>query len=334
MTTEEKKNNMCDLLDVSEARYVLHPVRHPDIFQMGKDAIDSFWKVEELDFSNDRRAFDSMKKDEQHFIEQILAFFASADGIVIENLVDNFCAEVQLPEARYFYGYQTFNEQIHAETYAKLLEVYVGDERRVNQLLEAARESPAVAAKTEFAKKHFVIPLSEEPDKYRNFAKRLVAFACVEGINFSSSFCGIFWIKHMGYACDALTLSNEFISRDEGLHRTFAVKLYNKFLHNLTAEEITNIVKESVRVEEVWVRNSALPNRLTGMNKDLMCDYVKHTANILLNDLGVAPYWKVTNPFDFMDQISIDSKTNFFERRVSEYALSSKNEEFNFDEDF
>ena len=330
MTTKE----MCDLLDVSEQRFVLHPIRHSDVFQMGKDAIDSFWKVEELDFSNDKQEFKKMKEDEQHFIKQILAFFASADGIVIENLVDNFCSEVQLPEARYFYGYQTFNEQIHAETYAKLLEVYIGNEDEVNRLLEESRSSPAVMAKTEFAKKHFDIPVTEEPDRYKNFAKRLVAFACVEGINFSSSFCGIFWIKHMGYECNALTLSNEFISRDEGLHRNFAVKLYNKFLHNLTAEEIVNIVKESVRVEEIWVRNSALPNRLTGMNQDLMCQYVKHTANLLLNDLGVAAYWKVSNPFDFVDQISIGSKTNFFERRVSEYALSSTKEEFSLEEDF
>ena len=170
-----------------------------------------------------------MTEDEQEFIKQILAFFASADGIVIENLVDNFCSEVQLPEARYFYGYQNFNEQIHAETYAKLLEVYIGDEDEVRKLLEATKKSPAVAAKTEFAKKHFDISEDVEPDKYRNFAKRLVAFACVEGINFSSSFCGIFLVKHAGYHCNALTLSNEFISRDEGLHRNFAVNYIRRF---------------------------------------------------------------------------------------------------------
>lgn len=322
-----------DLLDPSDARFVLHPIKHPDIFKMGKDAIASFWTVEELDFSNDKAEFDKMKSDEQHFIRQILAFFASADGIVIENLVENFCSDVQLPEARYFYGYQSFNEQIHAETYAKLLEVYIGDPDKVGALLEEARGSPAVKAKTEFAKKHFDIPASVEPDKYKNFAKRLIAFACVEGINFSSSFCGIYWIKDK-YECRALTLSNEFISRDEGLHRNFAVALYNKFMHNLTAEEIINIVKESVAVEEVWVRNSALPERLVGMNQELMVQYVKHTADILLSDLQVAPYYKVQNPFKFMDQISIGSKTNFFERRVSEYALSSTKEEFNLDEEF
>lgn len=322
-----------DLLDPSDARFVLHPIKHPDIFKMGKDAIASFWTVEELDFSNDKAEFDKMKPDEQHFIRQILAFFASADGIVIENLVENFCSDVQLPEARYFYGYQSFNEQIHAETYAKLLEVYIGDQDKVRALLEEARSSPAVLAKTEYAKKHFDIAASVEPDKYKNFAKRLVAFACVEGINFSSSFCGIYWIKD-NYECRALTLSNEFISRDEGLHRNFAVKLYNKFMHNLTAEEIIDIVKESVAVEEVWVRNSALPERLVGMNQELMVQYVKHTADILLSDLQVAPYYKVQNPFKFMDQISIGSKTNFFERRVSEYALSSQKEEFNLDEEF
>ena len=322
------------LLDPSDGRYVLHPIRHPDIFKMGKDAIASFWTVEELDFSNDKAEFDRMNPDEQNFIRQILAFFASADGIVVENLVENFCSDVQLPEARYFYGYQSFNEQIHAETYARLLEVYIGDQDKVNALLEDTRNSPAVRAKTEFAKKHFDIPEEVEPDKYKNFAKRLIAFACVEGINFSSSFCGIYWIKDKNYECRALTLSNEFISRDEGLHRNFAVKLYNKFMHNLTAEEVTAIVKESVKVEEVWVRNSALPERLVGMNQELMVQYVKYTADLLLSDLQIAPYFKVKNPFKFMDQISIGSKTNFFERRVSEYALSSEKEEFNLDEDF
>ena len=170
------------LLDPSDARYVLHPIRHPDIFKMGKDAIASFWTVEELDFSNDKAEFDKMNPDEQNFIRQILAFFASADGIVVENLVENFCSDVQLPEARYFYGYQSFNEQIHAETYAKLLEVYIGDQDKVNALLEDTRKSPAVRAKTEFAKKHFDIPEEVEPDRYKNFAKRLIAFACVEGI--------------------------------------------------------------------------------------------------------------------------------------------------------
>lgn len=320
-----------ELLDPTENRFVLHPIRHPDIFKMGKDAIASFWTVEELDFSNDKAEFDKMKPDEKVFIQQILAFFASADGIVIENLVENFCSDVQLPEARYFYGYQSFNEQIHSETYAKLLQVYVGD--GVDKLLEEARASEAVRAKTDFAKRHFEIPESVEPDRYKNFAKRLIAFACVEGINFSSSFCGIYWIKER-YECRALTLSNEFISRDEGLHRNFAVTLYNKFMHNLTAEEIVSIVKESVKVEEVWVRNSALPDRLVGMNQDLMVQYVKYTADLLLADLNVSPYYKVSNPFKFMDQISIGCKTNFFERRVSEYALSSANEEFNLDEDF
>lgn len=317
-----------ELLDPSESRFVLHPIKHPEVFKMGKDAIASFWTVEELDFSNDIAEFARMSEDERVFIKQILAFFASADGIVIENLVENFCSDVQLPEARYFYSYQSFNEQVHAETYAKLLEVYVGD--GIQELLEETSKSKAVQAKTNFAKKHFDI---DEPDKYKNFAKRLVAFCCVEGINFSSSFCGIYWIKER-YECRALTLSNEFISRDEGLHRNFAVMLYNKFMHNLSDEEIISIVKDSVRVEEVWVRESALPERLQGMNQDLMVQYVKYTADLLLHDLGVKPYYKVDNPFKFMDQISVGCKTNFFERRVSEYALSSRKEEFDLDEDF
>lgn len=317
-----------ELLDRSDSRFVLHPIKYPEVFKMGKDAIASFWTVEELDFSNDIAEFERMSEDERLFIKQILAFFASADGIVIENLVENFCSDVQLPEARYFYSYQSFNEQVHAETYAKLLQVYVGD--GVEELLEQTSKSKAVQAKTNFAKKHFDI---DEPDKYKNFAKRLVAFCCVEGINFSSSFCGIYWIKER-YECRALTLSNEFISRDEGLHRNFAVMLYNKFMHNLSDEEIISIVDDSVRVEEVWVRESALPGRLQGMNQDLMVQYVKHTADLLLHDLGVEPYYRVDNPFKFMDQISVGCKTNFFERRVSEYALSSSKEEFNLDEDF
>ena len=323
---------MTELLNASEDRLVLFPIKHPDVFKMGKDMVAMFWTADELDFSNDRAEFEKLDDETRHFIKQILAFFATADGIVTENLIENFCAEVQLPEARYFYTYQAFNEQVHAETYAKLLEVYVGDERAVKELLEEAQTSPAVQAKTEFAKKHFEISSEQEPDRDRNFAKRLIAFACVEGINFSSSFCGIYWIKKK--MCGALTLSNEFISRDEGLHRNFAVALYNKFMQNLTNEEIIHIVNESVKVEEVWVRNSALPEKLVGMNQDLMVQYVKYTADILLHDLKVSPYYKVSNPFDFMDQISVGSKTNFFEKRVSEYALSGKKEDFDLNEDF
>ena len=323
---------MSELLNPSEDRLVLFPIKHPDIFKMGKDMVSMFWSVEELDFSNDAAQFQELDDETQHFIKQILAFFATADGIVVENLVENFCSEVQLPEARYFYAYQTFNESVHAETYAKLLEVYVGDETAVKELLDEAKTNPAIQAKTEFACKHFDISEEEEPDRDRNFAKRLIAFACVEGINFSSSFCGIYWLKKR--MCGALTLSNEFISRDEGLHRNFAVALYNKFMHNLTAEEIIAIVDESVKAEEVWVRNSALPEKLVGMNQDLMVQYVKFVADLLLHDLKVAPYYKVGNPFPFMDSISIGSKTNFFEKRVSEYALSGKKEDFDLDEDF
>ena len=323
---------MSELLNLSDDRLVLFPIKHPDLFKMAKDMISSFWLVDELDFSNDAVEFQKLDKETQHFIKQILAFFASADGIVVENLVDNFCSEVQLPEIRYFYAYQTFNEAVHAETYARLLEVYVGDERAVKELLDEAKENPAVQAKTDFACKHFDISKEEEPDRDRNFAKRLIAFACVEGINFSSSFCGIYWLKDR--LCGALTLSNEFISRDEGLHRNFAVALYNKFLHNLSAEEIVAIVDESVKAEEVWVRSSALPEKLVGMNSELMVQYVKFVADLLLHDLHVAPHYKVANPFPFMDQISVGSKTNFFEKRVSEYALSGKKAEFNLNEDF
>ena len=186
---------MSELLNPSDDRLVLFPIRHPDIFKMAKDMIACVLDYEELDFSNDAAEFEKLDKETQHFIKQILAFFATADGIVVENLVENFCSEVQLPEMRYFYRSKAFNEQIHAETYAKLLEVYVGDESDVKELLDEAKRNPAVQAKTEFAKKHFEISKEKEPDRDRNFAKRLIAFACVEGINFSSSFCGIYWIK-------------------------------------------------------------------------------------------------------------------------------------------
>ena len=322
---------MSELLNLSEDRLVLFPIRHPDVFKMAKNMVSMFWTTDELDFSNDAAEFEKLDGETQHFIKQILAFFSTADGIVVENLVDNFCSEVQLAEARYFYAYQAFNEQIHAETYSKLLEVYVGDERAVKELLDEAKRNPAVQAKTEFACKHFESK-EEEPNRDRNFAKRLIAFACVEGINFSSSFCGIYWIKKK--MCGALTLSNEFISRDEGIHRNFAVALYNKFLHNLSAEEIISIVEESVKAEEVWVRNSALPEKLVGMNQDLMCQYVRFVADLLLHDLHVAPHYKVSQPFPFMDQISVGSKTNFFEKRVSEYALSGQKEDFDLNEDF
>lgn len=317
-----------DLLDISDSRFVLHPIKYPEIFDMGKKAIASFWTVEELDFNNDVTEFAKMSEDEKHFVLQILAFFASADGIVIENLVENFCGEVQLPEARYFYSYQSFNEQIHSETYARLLQVYAGD--NVDALLKEAQQSEPVLAKTAFAKKHFDI---DEPDPHKSFAKRLIAFACVEGINFSASFCGIYWVSSRKYECRALTFSNEFIARDEGLHRDFAVKLYRTFMNNLTNEEITDIVKESVKVEEVWVKH-ALPHPITGMNQDLMIQYVHFTADGLLMALGAPAYYNVENPFSFMDAISVGSKTNFFERRVSEYALSSEKEEFNMDTDF
>ena len=323
---------MTELLNPSEDRLLLFPIRHLEIFEMAKNMVSMFWTVEELDFSTDASEFLKLDKETQHFIKQILAFFATADGLVTENLIENFCSEVQLAEARYFYAVQAFNEQIHAETYAKLLEVYVGNESDVKELLDEAKANPAVQAKTEFACKHFDISVEEEPDRDRNFAKRLVAFACVEGINFSSSFCGIYWLKER--LCGALTLSNQFISRDEGLHRNFAVTLYNKFLHNLSAEEIVAIVDESVKAEEVWVRNSALPEKLVGMNQDLMVQYVKFVADLLLHDLHTAPHYKVSNPFPFMDQISVGSKTNFFEKRVSEYALSGEKEDFNLNEDF
>lgn len=317
-----------NLLDVTEDRYILHPIKYPKVFEMGKKAIASSWTVEELSFDNDLEEFNRMTPEEQFLVREILAFFASADGIVVENLVEQFCSEVQLPEARYFYSYQSHNEQIHAETYALLLQVYGGDD--LPRLLRATQDSPPVKAKADFAKKHF---LNDDPDRYRNFAKRLIAFSCVEGINFSASFAGIFWIKFRNYKCDALTLSNEFIARDEGSHRDFAVLLYKTFLNNLTHDEIQDIVKESVEVEVNWV-NHTMPEKLIGMNAEMMTQYVQFTADQLLRAFECPPVYNVSNPFPFMEALNLSGKTNYFEKRVSEYALAGKNEGFNLEEDF
>jgi len=319
---------MNPLLDANEDRFLLVPVKYPAVFDMAKKLISSFWTVDELDFHQDKEVFDTLPASEKHFIVSILAFFASADGIVIENLTEQFLGECQLAEARYFYSYQSFNEQVHSETYAKLLEVYLHD--GVHLLLAQTKESVPVQKKTAFALKHFQC---DDPDRNRNFAKRLIAFACVEGINFSASFCGIFWVKMRNYKLDALTTSNEFISRDEGAHRDFAILLYKTFLDgSLTNGDITSIVRESVDVEIQWVEH-ALPQGLIGMNAELMTQYVKSTADVLLRDLGVPALYNVENPFPWMKSINLEGKTNFFEKRVSEYARPT-NEEFRLDVEF
>ena len=314
------------LLDPSDDRLVLYPIKYPDIMDAGKKAVACFWTVEELAFSQDIQDWGSNKltDDEKHFILNVLGFFAASDGVVVENLVTNFCREVQLPEARYFYANQTFMESIHGECYSLLLTHFCEDWNQIREV----QDSEPVKLKAKWAFDRFTV---DDPDPNRNFAKRLVAFACVEGIMFSASFCSLFWLKSMGL-CPALTFSNELISRDEGMHRDFAVMLYKKFF-TLTREEVLEIVQSAVDVEQAWVR-SALPKKIRVLNAELMCEYVEYVADHLLRALGFVNHYNSTCPFDFMDSINLSGKTNFFERRVGEYSKAGETEEFDVDDDF
>lgn len=314
------------LLDPSDDRLVLYPIKHPKIFAATKNAIACFWTVEELAFAQDIQDWKSDKLNdvEKKFILNVLGFFAASDGVVVENLVTNFCAEVQLPEARYFYANQAFMESVHGECYSLLLSHFCADWDQVRKI----QDSEPVKMKAKWAFDRFTL---DDPDPNRNFAKRLVAFACVEGIMFSASFCSLFWLKSMGL-CPALTFSNELISRDEGLHRDFAVLLYKKFFA-LTREEVLEIVISAVAVEQAWV-TSALPQSIRVLNAERMCKYVEYVADHLLRALGFKNHYNSTCPFDFMDSINLSAKTNFFERRVSEYSKAGETESFNLDDDF
>lgn len=318
--------SLSPLLAPSEDRLVLYPIQYPTLLDAAKKAIGCFWTVEELSFQQDIQdwASDKLEPAEKKFILDVLGFFAASDGVVVENLVTNFCAEVQLPEARYFYANQTFMEAIHGECYSLLLHHFAADLQQVKQV----QESPAVKLKAKWAFDRFTLP---DPDPNINFAKRLVAFACVEGIMFSASFCALFWLKSMG-VCPALTFSNELISRDEGLHRDFAVLLYKTFF-KLERQDVLEIVTSAVNVEQTWVK-STLPQRIRVINATDMCTYVEFVADHLLRALGFANHYNATCPFDFMHSINLSAKTNFFERRVSEYAKADATGEFNMDDDF
>jgi ribonucleotide reductase beta subunit family protein with ferritin-like domain len=282
---------------------------------MYKKQIDCFWRAEEIDLSKDLAHWNGeLTDDERHFISMILAFFAASDGIVLENLGTRFMTEIQLPEARAFYGFQIAMENIHSETYSLLIDTYIKDEKEKDMLFNALTRFPCITKKGDWALKWM------NPEN--SFAKRLVAFACVEGIFFSGAFCSIYWLKKRGLM-PGLTFSNELISRDEALHTEFAVYLYNKLINKLTKEEIKTIITDAVSIEKEFI-NDALPCRLIGMNSGLMNQYIEFVADRLLIQLGTEPVYKVINPFDFMEMISLEQKTNFFESRVSEYALSEK----------
>ena len=316
------------LLSDDNSKYVMFPVTDTDIWKMYKLQMDSFWRAEEIDLSKDITHWRSLTDNEQHFIKMVLAFFAASDGIVLENLGTRFMTEVKLSEARAFYGFQIMMENIHSETYSLLIDTYISDREEKDRLFKAIENFNCIKRKAEWSIKWI-------DDTKSSFATRLVAFACVEGIFFSGSFCSIYWLKKRGLM-PGLTFSNELISRDEGLHTDFAVLLYRKLNHKLDEETIHRIIEESVSIEKEFICD-ALPCRLIGMNADLMSQYIEFVADRLVTQLGYNKIYHSTNPFEFMEMISVDPKTNFFEKRVAEYSLANggnKSNAFNFDASF
>ncbi|MGI4020184.1 MAG: ribonucleoside-diphosphate reductase small subunit [Janthinobacterium lividum] len=317
------------LLRENKDRFVILPINYPQIWEMYKKHEASFWTAEEIDLSDDQKHWDSLSDGERHFISHVLAFFAASDGIVNENLAVNFMSEVQVPEARCFYGFQIMMENIHSETYALLIDSYIKNPTEKDRLFHAIDTVPCVKKKAEWALKWI---------NNGNFAQRLVAFAAVEGIFFSGSFCSIFWLKKRGLM-PGLTFSNELISRDEGLHCEFACLLYSMLKNQLSKEEVTEIIADAVTIEKEFVTD-ALPVRLIGMNADLMAQYIEFVADRWLVELGYDKLYNATNPFDFMEMISLQGKTNFFEKRVGDYQKSgvlnteAKSQAFSMDEDF
>jgi ribonucleoside-diphosphate reductase beta chain len=310
-------------------RFVLFPIKHDDIWQFYKKAEASFWTAEEIDLSQDVNDWKKMNDGERHFISHVLAFFAASDGIVNENLANNFLREVQYAEAKCFYGFQVMMENIHSETYSLLIDTYIQEPKEKDRLLRAIETIDCVKKKADWALKWI------DSD---NFVERLISFAAVEGIFFSGSFCSIFWLKKRGLM-PGLSFSNELISRDEGLHCDFACLLYSDHIKNkLSQERVYEIILNAVEIEKEFV-TVALPVSLIGMNADLMCQYIEFVADRLLISLNCNKYYNATNPFDFMEMISLQGKTNFFEKRVAEYQKSGVMSDkesmgFSLDEDF
>ncbi|KAK0209053.1 ribonucleotide reductase small subunit [Desarmillaria ectypa] len=305
------------LLKESKRRFVLFPIQYPEIWQMYKKAEASFWTAEEMDLQMDLYDWNNkLNKNERHFISHVLAFFAASDGIVNENLIERFSKEVQVAEARCFYGFQIMMENIHSETYSLLIDTYVKDPARREYLFDAIETIPCIKLKAEWA-------LRWISDHRSTFAERLVAFAAVEGIFFSGSFASIFWLKKRGLM-PGLTFSNELISRDEGMHTDFACLLFNHLKRRPHPEVVGRIIVEAVNIEQEFLTD-ALPVGLIGMNAKLMCQYIEFVADRLLVTLGNKKVYNTTNPFDFMDMISLQGKTNFFEKRVSDYSKANIN---------
>jgi ribonucleoside-diphosphate reductase subunit M2 len=315
------------LLAPDDNRFVMFPIIHDDIWQMYKKQVDCFWRAEEIDLTKDLDHWNTLNADERYFISSILAFFAASDGIVLENLASRFMNDVQVSEARAFYGFQIAMENIHSESYSLLIETYIKDAAKKHKLFNAIEHFPCIKKKSDWAQKWI-------RDNRSSFATRLVAFACIEGIFFSGAFCSIYWLKKRGLM-PGLTFSNELISRDEALHCEFAVLLYSKLVKKIDKSRIHEIIKEAVEIETEFICE-ALPCKLIGMNSELMTQYIQFVADRLCVQLGYKKIYNVANPFQFMELISLESKSNFFEKRVSDYALANKNSDnaFEFSEDF
>lgn len=322
-------NEIEPILQENKDRFVLFPIQYSDIWEMYKMAEASFWTAEEIDLSADTKDWERLNDGERHFVSHVLAFFAASDGIVNENLAVNFLREVQYPEAKCFYGFQIMMENIHSETYSLLIDTYIKDNVEKDRLLHAIDTISCVQKKAEWAIKYI---------GQGDFAERLIAFAAVEGIFFSGSFCSIFWLKKRGLM-PGLSFSNELISRDEGLHCDFACLLYTRYLKNkLPEQRVYDIITEAVKIEQEFVTDS-LPVDLIGMNAKLMSEYIEFVADRLLLSLGLNKVYNATNPFDFMEMISLQGKTNFFEKRVAEYQKAgvmstAESNKFSLNEDF
>ena len=305
------------LLTENDSRYVMFPIQDNEIWKMYKKQVDCFWRAEEIDLSKDITQWNSemLNDNERYFISMILAFFAASDGIVTENLAVRFMGDVQLAEARAFYGFQIAIENIHNEVYSLLIDSLIKSDEQKNKLFAGIDNFPCIKKKSDWA-------LRWINDKRSSFYTRLIAFACIEGIFFSGAFCSIYWLKKRGLM-PGLTFSNELISRDEALHTEFAILLYNKTQKRYPKQKVHDIIKEAVEIEKEFICE-ALPCRLIGMNSKLMSQYIEFVADRLSLQLGYDKIYNSSNPFDFMEMISVEGKTNFFEKRVSEYALSEK----------
>jgi len=319
------------MLDEAENRYVIFPIKHDDFWKMYKRAEANFWTSEELDLSRDLLDWNKLNDKEQFFIKNILAFFAASDGIVNENLVERFCQEVKILEAKFFYGFQIAMENIHSETYSLLIDTYIKDPVEKNKSLNAIEYIPSIKKKADWALKWI-------DDKNSPFCNRIIGFAAVEGIFFSGAFCSIFWLKKRGLM-PGLCHSNELISRDEGLHTEFAVLMYKNLVNKPDDSVIYEIIKEAVEIEKEFITES-FSCELLGMNKDLMSQYIEYVADRLLLMFGLEKVYQSENPFDWMELIAVQGKTNFFEKRVGEYAnkanpnIEKGKDDIDFDSDF